>query len=148
MYLHWFEEKFKIPCTRVHWFEEKTKYHIPGYMEFWFFFKSMNPGTSIWIFFTILMCTSWGRTRFLFFFFLAIFFNIHVWKNYSIFEGVTKRYQPYRPIPTSYQPISTGPNSTRSLGRYVVTKRYQPFSICFKLGSRVSQSINNFTSIY
>ena len=27
---------FSDSCTRVHEFEEKTKFHVPGYMKFWF----------------------------------------------------------------------------------------------------------------
>ena len=28
---------FSDSCTRVHEFEEKTKFHVPGYMKYWFF---------------------------------------------------------------------------------------------------------------
>ena len=32
-------------CTRVHDVLFFLQIHVPGYMEFWFFFKSMYPGT-------------------------------------------------------------------------------------------------------
>ena len=54
-------QKNQISCTRIHGFEEKSKFHVPGYMIFCFFFKSMYPGT--WNFFdrTIRKIRNWNR---------------------------------------------------------------------------------------
>ena len=86
---------FSDSCTPVHWILFYLQIHVPGYMMFCFFFKSMYPGTwnfdfssnpctpvhGIQIFFIILMCSSGGgggpAQKIIFF--LAIFFQ-HVKK--------------------------------------------------------------------
>ena len=47
-------------CTPVHWILFFLQIHVPGYMKFRFFFKSMYPGTWNLDFYTILMCSSGG----------------------------------------------------------------------------------------
>mgnify|MGYP006903838628 CR=1 FL=1 len=90
---------FSDSYTPVHWILFYLQIHVPGYMMFCFFFKSMYPGTwnfdfssnpctpvhGIQIFFILLMFNSGGgggpAQKIIFF--LAIFFNM--WKNQSIF---------------------------------------------------------------
>ena len=91
-------KEINISCTPVHGILFFLQIHVPGYMIFCFFFKSMYPGTwnfdfssnpctgvhEILISFTILRCSSGGGgPGFYFFIFLAIFFNML--KKNSIF---------------------------------------------------------------
>ena len=48
------------PCTRVHDVLFFLQIHVSGYMEFWFFFKSMYTGTWNLDFVSLLMCSSGG----------------------------------------------------------------------------------------
>ena len=48
------------PCTRIHDIMFFLQIYVPGYMEFWFFFKSMYPGTWNLDFVSLLMCSSGG----------------------------------------------------------------------------------------
>ena len=94
---------FSDSYTPVHWILFYLQIHVPGYMMFCFFFKSMYPGTwnfdfssnpctpvhGIQIFFIILMCSSGGgggpaqKNNF----FLAIFFQ-HVKKLINFWSFV------------------------------------------------------------
>ena len=55
---------FSDSCTWVHEFEEKTKFHVPGYMKFWF---------------SQFLCVAQAVEEGWHNFFFAFFFNI--WKN-------------------------------------------------------------------
>ena len=48
------------PCTRIHDIMFFLQIYVPGYMEFWFFFKSMYPGTWNLDFVSLLMYSSGG----------------------------------------------------------------------------------------
>ena len=42
------------------WYYVFSSIYVPGYMEFWYFFKSMYPGTWNLDFVSLLMCSSGG----------------------------------------------------------------------------------------
>ena len=82
----WIWRKIKISCTRVHGFEEKTKYHVPGYMEFWIFFKSMYPSTWNLIFFSLFLCVAQVVEA-------RVFISFYFWHFFSTCEKISQFFE-------------------------------------------------------
>ena len=103
-------EKNQILCTGIHGFEEKSKFHVPGYMIFCFFFKSMYPSTwNFDFFFKSMYPGTWnliffhysyaylmgGRTGFLFYFSFGNFFR-HVKKLLNFLNFVNIKVSKFK----------------------------------------------------
>ena len=73
------------PCTRIHDIMFFLQIYVPGYMEFWFFFKSMYPGTWNLDFVSLLMYSSGGGggpVQKIFFFFANFFQHVNFFFNF------------------------------------------------------------------